>query len=455
MQKVYSLLRNNQQTGPYSLDEILQLNLKPFDLVWVEGRSAAWRYPSEIETLKPYVAEVPRPQTPFEPVSTADMEKNIEDKAREPKIDLPKKVFVSMPPKAPQVPSQIYQGPREHLASHDQYLPKPEQQTPFKEAIEEKNLHTNYVRPLDEVEEDYTKWVYQKKTTKKSGLAKKDLAIAAVALGVIVAGYFILSKPGIVQAGPSTEPAKALVMPEQPIEKVTDENGKETKEQTREEKRVEKTAKLITPSSREKPKSGLPLPSTAGKEMEGTVPVNENVQDKLPVETAPPKPEPKQETAKKEKKKLGEVIKGIFSKKDKKETAQKEEPVLEEPKPANNRQATRRAENETENGEESGSGAVLADMIDISSNAPANWMMGISGLKVTVRNRNNVVIKTAAVQVLYLDENNSVLDKKTVYFNNIPAKGKLTLPAPDHKFADHVDFKLAAVTAKENDYARN
>ena len=41
MHKVYLLLRNNRQTGPYSLDELLKLNLKPFDLVWVDGRSAA------------------------------------------------------------------------------------------------------------------------------------------------------------------------------------------------------------------------------------------------------------------------------------------------------------------------------------------------------------------------------------------------------------------------------
>ena len=57
MHKVYLLLRNNRQTGPHSLDELLQLNLKPFDLVWVEGRSAAWRYPGEIDSLKPYVSE--------------------------------------------------------------------------------------------------------------------------------------------------------------------------------------------------------------------------------------------------------------------------------------------------------------------------------------------------------------------------------------------------------------
>jgi len=59
MQKPYSLLRNNKQSGPYSLEELLLLNLKPFDLVWVEGKSGGWSYPTEIDALKQHVEEAP------------------------------------------------------------------------------------------------------------------------------------------------------------------------------------------------------------------------------------------------------------------------------------------------------------------------------------------------------------------------------------------------------------
>lgn len=52
---MYRLLRNNKEQGPYSLDELVQLSLRPYDLIWQEGKSACWRYPSEIEELKPYV----------------------------------------------------------------------------------------------------------------------------------------------------------------------------------------------------------------------------------------------------------------------------------------------------------------------------------------------------------------------------------------------------------------
>src|SRR3954469_16777336 len=54
----YLLLRNNKNFGPYSLEALIQLGLKPYDLVWVEGRSAAWRYPSEVDDLKFYAPVV-------------------------------------------------------------------------------------------------------------------------------------------------------------------------------------------------------------------------------------------------------------------------------------------------------------------------------------------------------------------------------------------------------------
>jgi len=58
----YLLLRDNKQTGPYTAQQLAEKGLKPYDLVWHEGRSAAWRYPSELEELKafaPVVEEQP------------------------------------------------------------------------------------------------------------------------------------------------------------------------------------------------------------------------------------------------------------------------------------------------------------------------------------------------------------------------------------------------------------
>ncbi len=60
--KCYRLLRSNKETGPFTSEELIEMGLKPYDLIWVDGKSAAWRYPSEINELKsfaPVVEEQP------------------------------------------------------------------------------------------------------------------------------------------------------------------------------------------------------------------------------------------------------------------------------------------------------------------------------------------------------------------------------------------------------------
>jgi hypothetical protein len=50
--KKYLLLRNNKKSGPHTYDEMVCLDLKPQDLVWVDGKSTAWRYPSEMPEFR-------------------------------------------------------------------------------------------------------------------------------------------------------------------------------------------------------------------------------------------------------------------------------------------------------------------------------------------------------------------------------------------------------------------
>lgn len=51
MERVYLLLRNNQQTGPFTIGELLQQQLQPSDMIWIEGKSTAWTYLSELELI--------------------------------------------------------------------------------------------------------------------------------------------------------------------------------------------------------------------------------------------------------------------------------------------------------------------------------------------------------------------------------------------------------------------
>ncbi|HEY0356389.1 MAG TPA: hypothetical protein VGC29_09305, partial [Flavisolibacter sp.] len=96
----------------------------------------------------------------------------------------------------------------------------------------------------------------------------------------------------------------------------------------------------------------------------------------------------------------------------------------------------------------------LAENIDLFSNSTDNWMMGIKGLKVTLRNNNTVAIQTATVVISYFDANNKLLEKRSIVFNNIPAKGKLTLPAPDDQWAEHTELALGNLSIRKDVYAR-
>jgi hypothetical protein len=51
MSKVYLLLRHGQQTGPFTIGELLQQQLSPDDMLWVEGKSTAWAYVSELQII--------------------------------------------------------------------------------------------------------------------------------------------------------------------------------------------------------------------------------------------------------------------------------------------------------------------------------------------------------------------------------------------------------------------
>jgi hypothetical protein len=502
MQKVYLLLRSNKQTGPYSLEELLQLNLKPFDLVWVDGRSAAWQYPFEIPALKPYVPETPHAEMPFQPIATAAMEEDQPtatssiQQPRNPvpeKTETPKRVFVSIPKTytaakeqktAPTSyeyqPQQAQSAVREHKA----YMPPVEepmhqrptdvkQTTPSyakasQKLVMEDTVATNYSRSLHDVEEDYTKWVYQQKAKKKVSVNPRDLAIAVLLLAVIGGGYYVMSKPSITNSMIPSNKAAAPVIPT--AEQVADES--EPKEILSPEQRVVATPidNSTNGAPREQVKNTNRTKNQNSASRTQTVSSVPQVENPMPVEKTNPNihegntdvnPEPRVNQQPKEptdkKKKLGEVIKGIFAKKDKKEEPVVDAPAPQEPKPSTNRQASRR--DESADADEKTNTQVktanLMEQVDLSSNAPDNWMLGVKNLKIVLRNRSNVTIQTASVTVSYYDENSQLLDKKIIYFNNVAPKAKATAAAPDHKFADHVDYKLTTISAKEDRYASN
>jgi len=509
MQKVYLLLRSNKQTGPYSLEELLQLNLKPFDLVWVDGRSAAWQYPSEIPSLKPYVPETPQAEVPFQPIPTSVMEERLSqtvnpDSYVQPqnpipqKTETPKRVFVSVPKTHTQANEQKTFAAQNSYADHKAYMPPVEepvfekkievkQETPsysqtsssyHQKAAGDEQAHTHYSRSLHDVEEEYTNWMYKQKTKKKASVNPKDLVLAVLILAVIGGGYYIMSKPSVTNSilpankvaaqtvqqptenasnnSEESEP-KEILSPEQRV--VTNNSIQAMNETGNKSVKQSKTIKTKNPVIVSKSQTNQSVPSSqTSMPVEKTNPNIHTNNSDITSKEPEVKQQPKENAPTEKKKKFGDVLKDIFSKKNKKEEPQNDPVIVGDPKPANNRQATRRETEDHSSGDNSNqpemSTASLMEQVDLSSNAPDSWMMGVKNLKISLRNRSNVTIQTASVTVNYYNENNELLEKKMVYFNNVAPKSKATAAAPDSKFADHVDFKLTSVSAKEDRYAK-
>src|SRR5687768_6432519 len=206
MHKIYLILRNNKQNGPYTLDEVVQLNLKPHDLIWVEGRSAGWRYPTEIEALKPYVAGAPvadpagqktssMPTEPAEaPIRTISTDDAVAVKQSSKSA---RHIFISMPggassaspaQAAPATPDQPEEETPEaklerrarELQQRIQAFSQQQQEKPKDEA------ETKYARSLEDLRQDYANWLHNKKNKKKFRIGKTEWMVAAGLLVVVI-----------------------------------------------------------------------------------------------------------------------------------------------------------------------------------------------------------------------------------------------------------------------------
>jgi len=424
MQKLYLLLRNNRQAGPYSLEELLAQELKPFDLVWVEGKSAAWRYPGEIESLKELVPPTPASAQRFEPISTEllDKESTEQKPVRENSWMRAKKIFVALP-------KEIEKRQQAGEGSPNFSKPPTEDRWQQAAATSVETLHTNYRRSVSDIEESYTNWVVEKKIKKAPAIPKKELVTAAGVLVILFLGFKIfngsndtageVAPPAVVleERRPSDQKAVSEIPDAASRELVTQPAaGLQTSQKSALTKK--RLSNTVIPTSRV-------LVSNNAK-----VENNEKQASSAPAVINTPPSEPS-ETVPEKKRKFGQVLKGIFSKK---ETA-----------PGETADGRREAVHRTEPGVQVAS-AEQIEALQLSDNSGGSWMMGVSGIKLTLKNKNAEKLEKALVTVSYFDGNNELIERKTIVFNNVPAGAKSTMAVPDHKFADHVQARISSAS---------
>ena len=427
MQKVYLLLRNNSQTGPFNLDELLQFDLKPFDLIWIEGKSAGWYYPQEIEALRPHLPFLRKAETQTAPTQNGFVK-------TEPSA--PRKIFVSMPSSAAAKEEPIRQQTQPRPAIKFEEKP-----SSFASSTQpEPEVRTNYAKSIEEVETDYTNWAYQKKANKKPIFSKTGLVV----LCLLGAGLFAVGKYA---NRPKTEDAPA---PQQTA-LVTTPGLTNAEEQSEAKPASQKTTVLGGSTKKEKAKKSfaetkdaasvfLRSPKNTPADVVTKSPVKEEgANQSAPAAKAETPAEEKSEPtaaseAPKEKKTLGDKIRDIFKRKsdDKKEEAK---PTEEE---NGRRQSTRRE-----------SGSSLAQLVKVSFDVPNSWMMGIKGAKATLSNRSSETLVKAVIEVRYYNDDNELLDKKNIAFSNVKSKQSQTVPVPEHNTATRLEYSVISAVGNE------
>jgi hypothetical protein len=408
MQKIYVLLRQDQQTGPYSLEEIIQFDLKPYDLIWIEGKSAGWYYPQEIAALHPYLSFLPQKPKP----------------AVKPPVP-EKTVFVAPPKEAPQV-TPLYAKPESTI--QETYRPPTAASKGLEEAV-----YSQFKKQVDK-EEPGTFTASSPQTKKRPGTLLVG-TLAVLIVGGVFAASWLMNR-----SSNNDQTASPFVMEEISAPKELDtpavaptENAKNNQspavpnqKQGKRRDAAVKTTAMVKQTASQKTEQ---QPAGGQSEMAGyKTPPPPKAEDETPVNETVAVPEETKEAPQEKKKKLRDKFFDLFKKKSEEESR----PVENE---NGERVATRRE-----------SSANLAQMMHVRFDIPNDWMMGIKGAKATLVNRSSEKIKTASVEVLYYNDDNELLQKKVVTFGKIDAKESQTISIPDHSSATKVEYNVLSVT---------
>jgi len=428
MMASYLLLRDNKQNGPFSFEELKAKGLKAYDLVWVEGKSAAWRYPGEIEELKPFspaVVEQPFDRFYKRNTSTEKREEPVRQKEvltakeeqpvyQQASLQTSKgSVYVTLPGEKQHVvrSAQIFSNAAKPVEAE---IKKEEFSLPAIEQTRARSLPIIETAGLDREKRTPSPqktvnppWVV--KSLLSAGFLK-SLFIAASVLLLLGAGIFIglsIRKPAAPQevsasnpAPTSSQPAnETVVLPvstEVAKEKPTDNNLDES-QTTAESQPVEKNTsatpekKKITPGAKENavvPLKAISLPqnrdtaqATVSNPTTRREAIHRTDQDLAPRET-----------------------------------------------PKNN----------------------LVNLVTISANKyNVGTFGGISDLQLTVSNRSVHALDLVIVEISYLQANKKTFKTESVYFRNIGAGQSLMQEAPKSPRGIRIQTRITVINAAE------
>jgi hypothetical protein len=414
----YLLLRSNKQSGPFSLQQLLSLGLKPYDLLWVEGKSAAWSYPSEVAELKPYapaIEEQPfdrfykKPEAEFRQTKWNEIRN--EDTVQNPVATTPqpirekplKKVYVSLPatynPERKNSPAQAPVVLQSNQLKDEPCIEKPAPE-----------LKEEYSESLDSIKKKYEE-IYLKR--KKNNRWRKNLnallqvtggAVFICLIAVLVYNNFALEE----------KPMKPVNI----VSKKLPQNNPVAAAETRQS----------NPVSTEKKKNNLPAEEK--KELKNDLPpvVKQKpvINQKQPIVS-------KNNSDKNSVRGINSVPGNAVTKTEKEEAGVlqpvMEKPVKKEPEKFNIRKYVRVNANEFKR----------------------RPFGGIMNLQLTVKNDSRFALETVVVELQYLKPSEQPLKTEKIVFNTIAPLGSQTIKVPDFLRGVNVSYRITSIETSSLD----
>lgn len=465
----YLLLRNNKESGPYSLEQLVELGLKAYDLVWVNGKSAAWRYPGEVEELKafaPAVEEQPYDRFFKKPSEQKETQPKKEEPApvqqKDNKYIPAKSVFVTLPggqKKAVQPAQQPVKDPQPSYDAYRKYQPVTEEQKNGQEAQEPAQTITikenpvaaevKYSQPLDEIKERYVKTLLDRKQRIASkaivlNWAKKAaVVLAIVAVGVVI-GFAMKGDKGNEKLAVNTEKATMPVTNE-PVQQAPPAETLPAETNT-----TQPEAQLL---QQEQQTTEAPTTTTIkpleNKRLEENPELKKIVIEKKPATPLfePQEKEPvfdfKNETS------PGVALNertGERSKKVRDYTTDQESFLPLTPKTTEEK--AEKAEKEKPKAIMKNSS--LAKQVSVSSNEYTKVAFGgIRNLQLTVTNDSKQTLDKVTVEVEYLKPSEQPLKTETINFRSVAPGGSMTIRMPDTNRGIKVNYRITNIVSSQ------
>lgn len=436
--ETYLLLRSNKQSGPYTFEQLVNLGLKPYDLVWVEGKSAAWRYPSEVDLLKSYApgteeqpydrfykkAEEEKPaDKPVETVVNRPVKERTEEIPFLPvenKIPTPRKVFVSMPGNGTfKKPAQVVTATapvvepkpviKEQKVEQEKTEPKP---VPVTEATskpilaqkkivnEEPVLNEKYSESLDDIKRRYTETYLNRKKRSGWSWTSTHTSIAQVFGGAI---FFCLLVVVVYRNFSGDESSLSRTTVLQP-------NKKD----------VNKT------------------PNQAATTSTATLPAENKVSNKLKAK--------KQQEVKTDMNPQDESLATVpVLEKNEETTNAKDYPIL-----VNSPLPEKKVELPAEEVKPKARPVNIRKMVNVSANNYRQMAFGgVKNLELTVNNDSKFALERVIVELQYLKPSEQPIKTERVVFNSIGAGDSKTLRIPDYLRGVKVAYRVVDIESSQ------